>query len=167
MTGTADIAFDFDSKTELDFRNRLIAKFAIPRATESFWGTGFHQIPEASLYPRGDTILELCSGIKAELKEELSTGDLGLFVKEWSDLESFLLENARRITERNVSIREAIWALAKNERITQETAKELDSLRDLRNAIVHQPGKVNPAAVHTWLPRLDMLKRAVLRGVRR
>ena len=29
LAGTADLTTDFDSKTELDFRNRLIAKFAI------------------------------------------------------------------------------------------------------------------------------------------
>ncbi len=40
LAGTADVTTDFDSKTELDFRNRLIAKFAIPRA-RSFWGNGF------------------------------------------------------------------------------------------------------------------------------
>ncbi len=166
VAGTADITVDFDPKTELDFRNRLIAKFAIPRA-ETFWGTGFHQIPEASLYPKGDGILDLCRGIKDELKEELSTGDLGLFIKEWSELEGSLLETARRITERNVSVREAIWALARGEKISPETAKELDSVRELRNFIVHQPSTVNPSAVQSWLPRLHMLKRTVLTNLRR
>ncbi|MDQ6432856.1 FRG domain-containing protein [Mesorhizobium sp. LHD-90] len=37
MAGTSDVTTDFDSKTELDFRNRLIAKFAIPD-TVAFWG---------------------------------------------------------------------------------------------------------------------------------
>jgi hypothetical protein len=36
MAGTPDITYDFESKTELDFRNRLVAKFAIPRREECF-----------------------------------------------------------------------------------------------------------------------------------
>ena len=36
MAGTADATSNFETKTELDFRNPLIAKFAIPRA-KSFW----------------------------------------------------------------------------------------------------------------------------------
>jgi hypothetical protein len=50
LAGTTDITTDYDSKTDLDFRDRLIAKFEIPRA-RSFWGTGFDQIPETALYP--------------------------------------------------------------------------------------------------------------------
>jgi hypothetical protein len=51
LAGTADVTTDFDSKTELDFRNRLIAKFGISRA-RTFWGSGFDPIPESALYPR-------------------------------------------------------------------------------------------------------------------
>jgi hypothetical protein len=50
LAGTTDITDEFDSKTELDFRNRLIAKFAIPRA-RSFWGDGFDPIPPSALSP--------------------------------------------------------------------------------------------------------------------
>jgi hypothetical protein len=76
LAGTADVTTDFESKTELDFRNRLIAKFAIPRA-HSFWGAGFEQIPETALYPKGDKIFDLCARFKIELQEELRPGDLG------------------------------------------------------------------------------------------
>jgi len=55
LAGTADVTTDYESKTELDFRNRLIAKFAITRAG-SFWGSGFEQIPQTALYPKGDQI---------------------------------------------------------------------------------------------------------------
>ena len=40
LTGTTDVTTEFDSKTELDFRNRLVAKFAIPRTSNRFWGRG-------------------------------------------------------------------------------------------------------------------------------
>ncbi|HEY5176264.1 MAG TPA: FRG domain-containing protein [Terriglobales bacterium] len=150
LAGTADVATEFDSKTELDFRNRLIAKFAIPRA-KAFWGSGFDQIPETALYPRGDQILELCNALKSELREELQPGQLGDFVKEWALLEDYLLTTARRLTERNVSVREAIAALAKRGEITQEQAATLDALRRFRNMVVHQPKAIEAGTLGEWL----------------
>jgi hypothetical protein len=141
LAGTGDITTDFESKTELDFRNRLIAKFAIPR-TQTFWGTGFDQIPESALFPKGDEILEVCNQLKGEIRDELRPGDLGAFIREWATLETFLLENARRFTNRNVSTREAIWSLAKDKILPPVLAQQLDALRSFRNTVVHQPDRV-------------------------
>src|SRR5580700_9562696 len=103
LAGTTDVTTDFDSKTELDFRNRLIAKFEIPRA-RTFWGRGFNQIPETALYPKGDKILDLCNELKSQLRDELRLGEVGEFIRVWSTLEEYLLQTARRLTERNVSL---------------------------------------------------------------
>ena len=156
LAGTTDVTFDFDSKTELDFRNRLIAKFAISRA-RTFWGSGFDQIPESSLYPRGDKILVLCNALKAELRDELVPGELGDFVRMWGELEERLLARARTLTERNVSAREAIAALAKRGEIEPDQAALLDSLRRFRNQVVHTPSKVESGALAEWLETLRQL----------
>ncbi len=158
VAGTADVTTDFDSKTELDFRNRLVAKFAIPRA-RSFWGSGFDQIPESALYPKGDAIFELCANLREELSDELQPGQVGEFIKEWARLENFLLHYARRATERNVSVREAITSLAKRGHLNQEQALLLDSLRRFRNTVVHQPGTVNAGALEEWLSTTRQLWR--------
>ena len=149
LTGTADVTTDFDSKTELDFRNRLIAKFAIPRA-KSFWGSGFDAIPESALYPDGDRIRALCADLQQELRTELQPGRLGEFIGEWADLEARLLESARRETERNVSVREAIATLAKRGAIDHDQAAVLDSLRKFRNEVVHTPSRANPQSLAEW-----------------
>ncbi len=141
LAGTTDVTADFESKTELDFRNRLIAKFEIPRA-KTFWGPGFDQIPETALYPRGDTILDLCIGLRTDLKDETKPVDLGTFIQAWATLEGRLLNSARQITQRNVSVREAITTLAKHGVLTPEEAKQLDALRAFRNSAVHHPGTV-------------------------
>jgi hypothetical protein len=158
VAGTADVTTEFDSKTELDFRNRLIAKFAIPRA-RTFWGSGFDQIPETALYPRNDAILDLCDALKTELRDELQPGELGEFVKAWSVLEEYLLENARRETERNVSVRESIKALGKTGVITEEQAMLLDSLRRFRNDVVHRPRSISAGALEEWLSTTRQLSR--------
>ncbi len=158
MAGTADVTTDFDSKTELDFRNRLIAKFAIPRA-KTFWGSGFEQIPETALYPKRDSILELCANLRTELATELRPGDVGEFIKEWAKLEEYLLENARRATQKNVSVREAIASLSKRGRLNHEQAYLLDSLRRFRNSVVHQPATVEAGALEEWLATTRRLVR--------
>lgn len=162
LAGTADVTIEFDSKTEMDFRNRLIAKFAIPRA-KAFWGAGFEQIPETALYPKGDTILDLCTNMRMELREELQPGDLGEFNKEWAGLEEYLLDDARRMTERNVSVREAIAALAKSGALNSEQSAQLEMLRKFRNMLVHQPKGVGPEAVENGLSTARQLKRQLRR----
>ena len=63
LAGTDNVTTKYDQKTELDFNNRLLAKFRIPN-NKSFWGSGFNVIPEESLYPLNDPIYELCRQIK-------------------------------------------------------------------------------------------------------
>jgi hypothetical protein len=158
LAGTADVTTDFDSKTELDFRNRMIAKFSIP-STKAFWGSGFEQIPESALYPKSDVIRDLCANLQAELRQELQPGDLGEFIKEWALLEDYLLDEARRATQRNISVREAITALTKSGKLDSEAATLLDSLRRFRNGLVHQPASVHPGALEEWLMTVRQMRK--------
>jgi len=73
LAGTADITTEYESKTELDFKNRLIAKFRMP-TRKKFWGRGFSSIPYSVLYPRGDDVGKLCVQIKNHLEKELQPG---------------------------------------------------------------------------------------------
>ena len=59
---TDGIADKYDTKSELDFNNRLVAKFEIPNDI-SFWGKDFDGIPNHLLYPDKDPVLELCKEI--------------------------------------------------------------------------------------------------------
>jgi hypothetical protein len=153
---------EFDSKTELDFRNRLIAKFAIPRAA-TFWGQGFDQIPETALFPRGDRILDLCKQLRHELKDELQPGDVGDFIKEWADLEHYLLGTGRRITERNLSVREAISVLAKRGIISRDLAMQIQSIRKIRNSLVHRPSAIQSNKLGSWLDDLRQISQKIQR----
>lgn len=62
LVSTDGITNDYEIKGELDFNNRLIAKFEIPNDS-SFWGKDFHGIPEHLLYPEHDPVGELCKNI--------------------------------------------------------------------------------------------------------
>ena len=70
LAGTLDITDSYANKSELDFKNRLIAKFSIPTAA-SFWGSGFSRIPKNLLFPDNDRIEAMCTKIKEEVKWEL------------------------------------------------------------------------------------------------
>ena len=160
LAGTADTTYEFDSKTELDFRNRLVAKFAIPRTTK-FWGDGFDRIPESSLYPRGDEILDLCSQLKEELTD-FYPADVGEFIREWILLEEDMLRRARQLSDRNLSVAAAISLLLRKEIISSETASELHSIRKFRNSLVHESRDVSSNTIGRWMQRLTQAHRQVL-----
>jgi hypothetical protein len=162
MVGTPDVTFDFDSKTELDFRNRLIAKFAIPRAQSHFWRGGFAAIPEEALYPRKDRMKQLCAEIAAAVEEShRPSGSLGDFIVEWSHLEQRLVERARLLTERNVSVREAINVAAKQDQLPEDVVRELHALRQFRNAAVHTPSEIGTTNFADMIARLRTLRQKV------
>lgn len=150
LAGTTDVTWDFDNKTELDFRNRLIAKFSIPSGAK-FWGSGFNSIPKGALYPNQDRVLKICNGLRESLKTELQPGDLGEFMKAWTDLETFIVSEAREastrgLSSRTITLRESIDQLVNLGMISVAVAAELQSLRQYRNVIVHSPSKVEPSS---------------------
>jgi hypothetical protein len=160
LAGTSDVTHEFESKTELDFRNRLIAKFAIPRARR-FWGSGFDVIPLSALFPTGDRIFDLCKGLREEIKDELRPGEMGEFIKAWAALENYLVTGAKQLTERNLSLREAVRILSQHESLQPQLAREIDTIRVVRNNLVHKPGTVSSDSLGSWLDRL----RAVLEAL--
>jgi hypothetical protein len=70
LAGTTDITSEYENKTELDFRNRLVAKFVIPRS-KRFWGSGFSSIPSSVLFPRGDRFGKICQEIEVQNHPDL------------------------------------------------------------------------------------------------
>lgn len=66
LVSTDGITNEYDRKSDLDFNNRLVAKFEIPNDA-CFWGDGFHGIPENLLYPENDPVLDLCKEIKSTI----------------------------------------------------------------------------------------------------
>lgn len=141
VVGTDEITNEFDSKDELDFNNRLIAKFRF-NTGRAFWSGGFSPIPREALFPSQDRIQELCSAIKEELGTELELGRLGSFLHAWTHLERMLLTAARERKDRVFSLREAMSLLMRSEDIPEQLLPELENLRKIRNQAVHEPGKV-------------------------
>jgi uncharacterized protein YutE (UPF0331/DUF86 family) len=159
LAATEDITTNYDPKTTLDFKNRLIAKFKIPRR-KAFWGPGFSMIPESVLYPKGDRIEHLCRDINADMKSQLLPGQLGEFVQAWTNLEEILVASAKRFEETEskiISVRRAIDIMAKQGVISQESAYELHELRKFRNVVVHEPQRVSPGEVEERVLRVNEL----------
>jgi hypothetical protein len=142
MAGTPDIRTNFETKTELDFRNRLIAKFAIPRA-QRFWNAGFEATPKTALYPPGDEVEILCQEVVAQLRAvRASQGGVGELLVEWGQLEERFLARARQLSERNISVRDALRVLVSNGTLTEDIAATLDRIRQVRNTAAHRPGRL-------------------------
>ena len=147
MAGTPDVDTNFESKTELDFRNRLVAKFAIPCANH-FWNTGFAATPKTALYPPNDRVEAICREVRTRTRDmRASTDHIGQLIVEWAKFEERILSRARRLTERNVSVREAINVLRGRGQLAPETARRLNQLRRVRNTAAHTPDRVRPEDV--------------------
>ena len=153
VVGTEDIAADYDSKTELDFTNRLIAKFKIPNSPR-FWGKGFSSIPESVLYPRTDKFKKLCDSLKVSVEQDLQPHEIGDFLKLWTQLEERLNEAAKDISDRRFSPGRSISTLQKRNVISKELAIELDFIRRFRNQLVHVPKEVEPGQIGEYTSKL-------------
>jgi len=148
LAGTDEVTTQYESKSELDFNNRLIAKFRLIGGSK-FWGGGFRALPREVLYPPRDAVQDICHGLRKDLSTGVTAGRIGAFLKEWNELEALLVSRARgHKGERKVySVREALQVLRSANVIPEDIAGEMDYLRDLRNNVVHRPDRVEAGAV--------------------
>ncbi len=160
LAGTDEITTQYESKDELDFNNRLIAKFELQKGQE-FWSNGFASIPKTVLYPDDDIVHNVCSQISVELGTEVEPGNLGKFLQEWVDLESIILSMARRYSKKVYSFHEATNILYRKKLLPTDITKQLDSLRYTRNLTVHKPREVNPQDLTDALEKITLLKRTI------
>lgn len=153
LTGTPDLEQEYDDKTELDLRNRLLMKFRIPRGAR-FWGRGFNAIPDTVLLPERDRFKGLCSRIRVKLPYGVRPGEVGDFLAEWTQLESMILDAARDLRARTPSFGRVVQALQEVGRLSSNHASALKYLSKIRNSIVHRPGSVDSETV------IDSMRRA-------
>jgi hypothetical protein len=153
LAGTEDLENSYDSKSELDFNNRLIAKFRIPNFNQ-FWGRNFHAIPKNALYPKGDQIEEICSEIRNEVERDLRPGQIGEFLKVWSGIESDLDQRADFGRQHRSTV-EAIKRLRNNPQFDDELLSQIDKLRRFRNQVVHPSGEIEQTQVRDYMKLLD------------
>ena len=160
LAGTTDITDDYDQKTELDFRNRLIIKIKIPNDS-SFWGKEFNRIPDRLLFPKNDKILSLLNPLEESLKKEFMTGDLGDFLEEWLELENVMKNKVtyfKDFKRRNYSVRKLIDLLYKENVISRDIYTTLDELRTTRNTLVHDPKKIEKEHLPEIIKKVQELK---------
>lgn len=160
LTGTEEVTSEYDSKDELDFNRRLIAKFRL-RRRDSFWSAGFAALPKDTLYPGKDRLQEICEQVAGELGTEVDPGRIGKFLQEWTDLESRLMTLARERRQKVYSLREALSVLREAELLPRAMLGEVDDLRKVRNKVVHRPGSVGPEDLVETSEKLSALVRQV------
>lgn len=138
LAGTEDILDEYEDKSELDFRHRLVAKFQIPNSSD-FWGQHFEALPRGVLYPTNDQMEELCKGIVPVARERGLPEDVGTFLTEWSKIERRVFSNAREFDRKVRSLAQAMKVLRMQAAIDPSTFKTLDMVRHFRNKVAHQP----------------------------
>lgn len=165
LAGTDEVTFDFpNSKDELDFNSRLIAKFQIRRGAK-FWSRGFAPIPKEALYPTSDRVLAICKEIEIEVADSVQPADLGRFLKAWTKLETRLLSLARELSDRVFSVIEAIRVLDRSEQLSPMYLQRLHNVRQLRNKAVHDPSRLEPGELTTGEREIELLLNLLKDGI--
>jgi hypothetical protein len=141
LAGTDEVTIDYDSKPDLDFNNRLIAKFQISRS-QSFWDGGFDPIRREALYPSDDRIKGLCAELQQEDGGGIQAAELGQFLQAWAAIESRLISLARTRKDRVFSTSDAIRVLQQSEALPPHLSNQLNELRKVRNLVVHSSSQL-------------------------
>ena len=163
LSGTEDITNEYESKTELDFKNRLLAKFEIS-TEDQFWGLGFSAIPESVLYPQEDRVEELCKAIEIELRDEILPGALGEFIRAWADLEAEIIALAREIDPDIHTLRSAVSLLGEASLVDPRELLAFNEIRQFRNIVVHEAQRIRPNQLNDYLNRLELFRENVVRA---
>lgn len=142
LIGTEAITNNYESKSELDFNRRLIAKYKVPRSSK-FWGSETKAIPIKMLYPPNDKMEQICITIKDRMNTSADANSLGRFLQDWSKLENKIMLTTRKYDNKVYSVMNAIQLLENEERINHFVANSLHAIRKFRNTLVHNPSKVS------------------------
>ena len=108
-----------------------------------------------------DRVEKLCLEVIERMRIADNVGDVGQLLVEWAKLEERLVPQARQITERNVSITEAIRALAKHGDISSDVADGLNRIRRVRNIAAHTPSQIKLKDIDVALRELRELLRRI------
>lgn len=157
LVGTDDITNEYTNKGELDLNTRLIAKYEIPN-TDKFWGKEFDKIPDSALYPKNDTIEEICKEIGQELASDIAPSNLGDFLKLWTEFEQVILNDARKFKREVHNTRDAMLVLMKYKEEKYGLLKEFDYLRTFRNRLVHNPTGISNEELRKMTLNLKQIK---------
>ncbi len=154
VVGTYDVEADFAKKDELDFANRLVAKFRIP-ASAAFRKEAA-AIARATLYPDNDPLLPISDDVRGALEtgqlpeewqvdrgpEEIRATVLGYFLETWTRLEQLVVGAARLAGKDTRSLSRAIEALD-GMGLADDGIQQLGPLARIRNKAVHRPEEVD------------------------
>lgn len=132
LVGTTDITSDYDDKTELDLKQRLVAKYKIPK-DDNFWDNGENTISHKFLYPENDEIKNLCKEIELNVSKDFYEGDIGEFIKNWNKLEKMI-----NIEDENMTNNMLLNKLYNNNKINNKTYNEMQEIRKFRNNLIHK-----------------------------
>ena len=153
VVGTLDTTSEYESKSTLDFSQRLVKKFAIP-CQESFWKPDGGPIPNGLLYPTNDPVAQICRDVKTLSERMARPGDIGRFIQQWSFLEVALRNRLDLSDDRVSSVAQTVRRGQQIGYLSTPMAAKLQSLRRIRNIIVHRPHDVDPEEITNALSAL-------------
>jgi hypothetical protein len=149
LAGTEDITTNYDTKKELDFNQRLVAKFVLQRKT--FLGD-INLVSKDMLFPpKDDRVYDICVPLKKAVEHEF-----GKYFVELHDLESKMVNKARKSNDYITASSDAAKLLRKQGLVNDGFMDRFKSLRTLRNRLVSDPRMVESAEISRGLEDIHL-----------
>lgn len=135
--------FDYDTKEEYDFKNRLLAIYHI-KNNKRFWGPE-HILKKEQLYPKEDSMKEIADQITKQLDKTIISEDRDIvrgFLHRWNLLEKNI-KNSSNLRNRNDGkyynyFKDGLETLVKKEDLPRRFFSEINDIKSFRNKLVHR-----------------------------
>lgn len=144
--------FDYNTKEEYDFKNRLIAIYHI-KNNKKFWGTD-KILSQEQLYPKNDKMIEIADEIKKQINKNFISEDRDVvrsFLNSWNKLEEYIKNSSSFVNKRDGKYhnyyKNGLEILQRKKILTKHYLAEINEIRNFRNKLVHRTEIVDDSEI--------------------
>lgn len=152
--------FDYDTKEEYDFKNRLLAIYHI-KNNNKFWGSE-HILKNDQLYPVEDSMKDIAAQITKQIDKTIISKDRDIvrgFLYQWNLLEKYI-KNSSNLRNRHDGkyynyYKDGLETLVKKEVLPMNYFREINDIKSFRNRLVHRTEIISDSEVVFYTKKVN------------
>lgn len=152
--------FDYDTKEEYDFKNRLLAIYHI-KNNKKFWGSE-HILEKDQLYPMKDSMKEIAADITKQIDKTIISKDMDIvrgFLYQWNLLEKYI-KNSSNLRNRHDGkyynyYKDGLDILVNQGILPNRYRGEINDIKSFRNKLVHRTEIVSDSEIVYYINEVN------------
>lgn len=152
--------FDYDTKEEYDFKNRLLAIYHI-KNNKKFWGSE-HILEKDQLYPMKDSMKEIAADITKQIDKTIISKDMDIvrgFLYQWNLLEKYI-KNSSNLRNRHDGkyynyYKDGLDTLVNQGILPNRYRGEINDIKSFRNKLVHRTEIVSDSEIVYYINEVN------------